>query len=239
MDRRLAIGGSAWSPLQAGPTAWYYASGQYVTLSGANVSAWADRLANGNDIIQGVPGFQPTWESVNSWGANRSSIRAVSQPLNEPSGVAPVVANYSGNARPFTALVTCQDLFLSSSSTVCKWTGAGGVLQSCIINGSNFLSMTRSDGADTNTITATANAIGSGHIRLAFTFDGQTGIAYLGTLPVVSGSIHSAPIGSLAFTSFTLGDVRDLRYVETVIYPRALAAEEVAAYNAYSLNEWG
>lgn len=242
MDRRLMLGGVPWSPQTAGAVAWYYAAGQYVDLSGSVVNNWNDKLANGNDIIQVAPGFQPTWESVNGWSANRSSIRAVSQPLSSPSGgLAPIESVFSGLDKPFSVLLTCQDLVLSSSSTVAKWTGSGSVAQSCIINNSNFLSITRSDGVNSSAITATVSAMGSGHTRLAFTFDGATGAAYLGTARAVSGTIGGGPSdpGSMSFTSFTLGDVRDLRYTEVIVLPRALSAAEIALYYAYSLNEWG
>jgi len=237
MDRRRVLGGTPWSPEIARPIAWYYAAGQYVSLNGAGVVNWNDKLAGGNDVIQATSIFQPTWESVNGWSSTESSIRAISQPLNSAgSGAAPIEAAFSGTGKPFSVLVTCQVL-LAGTQNVCKWTGSGGVLQSCTINGSGFLGMTRSDGVTTETATATVSPVGSGHLRLAFTFDGSTGSGYVEGLRAFN-TILANP-GTMALTQFTLGDVRDLRYTEVIAIPRGLSAAEVALYNAYSLNEWG
>lgn len=232
------LGGIPWSPQASGPVAWYYAAGQYVSLNGAVVVNWNDRLANGGDIIQVAPGFQPTWEPAGGWSASKASIFSASDTLNSPSGgLAPIESLFSGTSRPFSVLATCQ-IVLTGTQNICKWTGAGGVNQSCIITNSNFLSISRSDGVITETITDTTTPVGTDHIRVAYTFNGLTGAAYLGALRVLSGTV-GLNVGPTTYTQFTLGDVRELRYTELIAIPRALSAAEVALYYAYSLNEWG
>jgi len=101
------------------------------------------------------------------------------------------------------------------------------------------MSSTRTDSGSSNTVTASANLVGSGHVRLAYSFGGDLMTMHLNTLQVASSSIVGGGGASVAWTSFTIASVRDMRITELIAVPRALSAAEVALYYAYSLNEWG
>ena len=237
--RKLLAGARAWNPAMAGPTAWYYASGHYVSLNGANVVNWADRTLGGNDIIQSTALLQPLWEANGGWSASEPSIRSESERLVSPSGgLAPIETVFSGTNRPFTALITCQVLQFPGDSVLCMWSNTNGdVRQRCIVTSSQFIGITRTDSVTTRTATATISSIGTGHIRVAYTFDGVFAGAYLNTIRVINGD--QLDVGATTFHNFTVGDARDVRMTEVVIYPRAFSAAEVALYYAYSLAEWG
>lgn len=236
--RKLLAGARAWNPAMGGPTAWYYAAGQYVSLNGANVANWQDRLAAGNDITQGTALLQPGWEASGGWSASKPSIRSEAEPLTSPSGgLAPIETVFSGTNRPFTVLITCQAL-LFTGNIWCTWTNTNGdVYQRLMVNDSQFLSMSRTDSVTTRTATATISPIGTGHVRLAYTFDGVFAGAYVNTIRVINGD--QLDVGATTFHRFTVGNARDVRFTEVVVYPRAFSAAEVALYYAYSLAEWG
>jgi len=53
-----------WNPLGVGPTLGLWldaADASTITLNGSNVSAWADKSGNGNDIVNSTAGIQPTY----------------------------------------------------------------------------------------------------------------------------------------------------------------------------------
>ncbi len=239
MDRRTALLASQWSPLQARPAAWYYAAGQFVSLDALTVIVWADRTSQGNDLIQGTSILRPSWEATAGWSADKPSIRASTQWMETAPG-SPIASMFSGANVAFTVLATVEVITAASAGTVAAWASTDQQnREQCNVTSSRFMQVLRADSDTTLTTTATASPT-SGHARLAFTFDGTTGRAYLGNLLVASGTIAGAPVEPLTFDFFTIGaSGMDVRYTEVVAYPRALAPEEVRLYSAYSLNEWG
>lgn len=234
--RKLLLGEQVWSPIAAGPTAWYYAAGQFVTLSGTGVVVWADRLGAGSDIIQGAPGSRPTWEASGGWSASKPSIRSTAQPLQSTGG--PIETVFSGTNRPFTVVATCQIISYVGPNLICDWTNApGSAKQECNVTASQFMNAERvADAADSKSMTATSPAIGTGHVRLAYAFDGVTMSMYVGTTRTLVDQLDTTVA---TFGQFAIGTGRDIRYTEVIVYPHAFSAAEVAQYNTYSMNEWG
>jgi hypothetical protein len=240
MDRRLLLDAS-WSPANAGPAAWYYAAGQFVSLNALGVVAWHDRLANGGDLIQVNVIDQPQWEATGGWSSSKPSLLFAAKSLNSPSGgLAPIEAMFTGLNRPFTVLATCQVTSFADITTIASWSVASQVAdQRCQVTTAQLLSSFReSDSSSTASLTSTAPPIGSGHVRLAYTFGGTTMSLYLGATLV--GSDPNFDVGTCTFDKFSLGSSTSaVRFTEVVVYPRALLPREIELYSEYSRNEWG
>ncbi len=246
MDRRAVIAGSGsgWSPQSATPIAWFYAATPYVTLNGASVSGWLDRSGNGNNLDQSSAPSQPTWESSGGWSSSKSSIKFLAQSLNSVSG--PLLTVFSGNSKPFTVLATVQVLAFADPATVVSWDDTLiTARQNCTVTASQFISAKREDDiGSSHTVTASILPVGTGHVRLAYVFSPSQFDLYVnGAVAISDGGFI---VNTCTFTRFRLGDGPEVgpdsingRIAEVVIYPRALAASEVAAYYSYSLNEWG
>ena len=58
-----ASGGAAWSPTDESSIEAWYSKGVGVTLSGSNVTQWADSSGNGINMTQTTPTLQPTYSN--------------------------------------------------------------------------------------------------------------------------------------------------------------------------------
>jgi len=60
-------GGVPWTPTQVLPDVWIEADAGELTLSGTNVTTWANKGEGGTDFSQATSSKQPTWDSTNGW----------------------------------------------------------------------------------------------------------------------------------------------------------------------------
>jgi hypothetical protein len=127
----------------------------------------------------------------------------------------------------------------TGTEVICKWDDpVAPAEQECSVTSSQFMNIERVDNASsTKSGTSTTPPLGLGHVRLAYTFNGILANTYVNNIRAI-GPVQ-LDTGAATFARFNIGPGRDIRYTELVVYPRAFAAAEVAAYYSYSLNEWG
>lgn len=246
----MDIGGSAsvsgvrgWTPISMGPLSWIYAAPEYVTLSGLNVARIEDRSGNGNYVDQSAPPSQPLWEPT-GWSSRKPSVAFSAQSLNNNS--TSLFAFLNGSDKAFSVLTTCQVTSYTSVNTIVSWDDSPTNTARCelTLDTSQLIGFKREDdAAAVKTGTSASPAVGTGHVRLAWVFNGTTMDAYVEGALALAGS--DGDVGAMTMTRLRIGDGIEAgadsltgRLVELVVVGRAVSVYEISRYQAYSIAEW-
>jgi hypothetical protein len=234
MDRRQLLNTVSGD---SGPVAWWSAQSSYVSRVGANVLTWFDRTGNGNQLSR-IGGF-PQYESTGGWGVGYPDVMTTggSDELGNSTGL---VSRITG---AFSVLMTFQNLDVVNPTSVLAWHNAANTQWAAIRTSAatGTLNVERTDGV--TLVSATGSALlGTGHRRVAVSFDGQRVTTWLdGVLDIVAVNINPGPLslGRLSLSWPGLFAAADARFTEVRIFSSAIAPSVVAAYQTSSLADWG
>jgi hypothetical protein len=237
MDRRVTLASQSSGNL----IAWYYARLSSVSLIGATgVRFWFDRSGRGN-TLSAPSSEEPTWEASGGWDGSHSSI-------NFPGGSTHSVQRTSGQLAALTGafgiLSTFQNTDTANNTNICAWFGPSHwtAVRTFPSAGNAFLRVERFDG--TTLVGATGSiALGSGHRRIAVSFDGSRVSTWVDAVQDLNNSSLSG-VGSIVTNTFSIGwggnpFSCNARFTEMQVFASTISALTVQGYQASSLINWG
>jgi hypothetical protein len=232
-------GGAPWTPARLTSLRAWYRSDLGITLSGSDVTAWADQSGIGNHLTDGgVSARRPAYSASDAAFGSRPSltfdgvaeylsdaafslggdtalcsIAMLYQQVGYTSGDVVVIYNTGGNNRP---------VFLQpATANALAWLPAGGATQS-----------------------VTTTAFNDSIARLVIgTWDGGTGRLYTGSTQEdsdVNAGADFADGGAFAVGATTAGSVpASFRVAELIVQRAAMTEAERTALHAYAISRYG
>lgn len=227
MFGRFPLGG--WSPIAMGPKAWWSAD-RGVTLSGSNVTAWADQSGHGFDLTNS--GNYPTYSASGYNGHPSIEFNGHQWLVNTSAGLGQWITSVGTAISVFATLDTAAGAYHAPLS----WhsTGLTNWLQYFATTPSNHMA------GDVNGSFVPGSATTSGKKRLVWCCDGATLNTYVNGVSDLVTSFSASVTTDIFWCGVDLngaGFYAD-RMTELILVAGDASAY-VARYEAYAKAKWG